>query len=78
MDDYKIIKSRIKTLKAILYAVMLVWIALLVYTIYDFMSNEVNPMLVLALVLIVTSMTIISRLKKVQVKKLAELDQAED
>jgi Kef-type K+ transport system membrane component KefB len=78
MKEQEVIKSRIKALKVFLYLVMLVWIIMLVYTIYDFISNEINPMLVLALVLIVTSMTIISRLKSVQVKKLEELNNTED
>lgn len=78
MEDKKLIQSRIKTLKAILYIVMLVWIVLLVYTIYDFFSDEINPFLVLALTLLVSSMLIISRLRKVQQQKLSELDNSEN
>jgi hypothetical protein len=56
---------------------MLVWLILLIYTIYDFITNEINTMLVLALVLLVSSMTIISRLKKFQQKKLADFENSE-
>lgn len=74
MDEYKIIKSRIKTLKAILYLVMLVWFMILCYTIYDFIIDEINPFLVLALVLLVSSMSIIKLLKSAQDKKLKDLE----
>lgn len=74
MEKQHNIKSKIKTLKTILYIVMLVWIIILAYTIYDFFSNEINPVLVVTLTLLVSSMLIISQLKKVQEKKLSELD----
>lgn len=74
MSDKASIKSRIKTLKAILYIVILLWLIILIYTIYDFIANDINPMLVLALVILVSSMTIISQLKKFQEKKLSDLE----
>lgn len=77
MKNTKTIKSRIKTLKAILYIVMLFWLIILIYTIYDFIANEINPYLVLALILLVTSMTIIRQLKAAQEKKLAEMENDE-
>lgn len=78
MSDKASIKSRIKTLKAILYIVILLWLIILIYTIYDFIANDINPMLVLALVILVSSMTIISQLKKFQNKKLADLENSND
>lgn len=72
MKDKTTIKSRIKTLKAILYTVMFFWLVILVYTIYDFIVDGINPYLVLALILLVTSMSIIKLLKKAQEKKLFE------
>jgi hypothetical protein len=57
---------------------MLVWLVLLIYTIYDFITNDINPMLVLALVLLVSSMTIISQLKKFQQKKLSDLENPDE
>ncbi len=74
MKNKESLKSSIKTLKAILYVVMLFWLIILIYTIYDFINNEINPYLVLVLILMVTSMTIIRQLKVVQEKKLAELE----
>ena len=74
MKAINTLKSRIKTLKAILYTVMFFWLVILIYTIYDFITNEINPYLVLALILLVTSMTIIRQLKIVQEKKLAEME----
>jgi len=78
MKEKTIIKSRIKTLKAILYTVMFFWLVILIYTIYDFVQNEINPYLVLALILLVSSMSVISRLKSAQQKKLSELQKEED
>lgn len=78
MEEQHIIKSKIKTLKTILYIVMLVWIIILTYTIYDFFSNEINPILVVILSLLVSSMLIISQLKKVQENKLSELDHKDE
>ncbi len=78
MSDKASIKSRIKTLKAILYIVILLWLIILIYTIYDFIANDINPMLVLALVILVSSMTIISQLKKFQNKKLADLENSNE
>ena len=52
MKDKTTIKSRIKTLKAILYTVMFFWLVILIYTIYDLLQNEINPYLVLALILV--------------------------
>lgn len=72
MKDKTTIKSRIKTLKAILYTVMFFWLVILIYTIYDFIVDGINPYLVLALILLVTSMSIIKLLKKAQEKKLFE------
>jgi hypothetical protein len=74
MKAINTLKSRIKTLKAILYTVMFFWLVFLIYTIYDFITNEINPYLVLALILLVTSMTIIRQIKVVQEKKLAEME----
>lgn len=78
METKKTFKSRIKTLKAILYVVMLFWVVILIYTIYDFIINEINPYLVLALILLVTSMTIIRQIKAAQEKKLSELEDNKD
>ncbi|MGX1023035.1 hypothetical protein [Flavobacterium sp. CS20] len=78
MKTKKTLKSRIKTLKAILYVVMLFWVVILIYTIYDFIINEINPYLVLALILLVTSMTIIRQIKAAQEKKLSELEDNKD
>lgn len=74
MENKKTLNSRIKTLKAILYTVMFFWMVILIYTIYDFITNEINPYLVLALILLVTSMTIIRQIKVVQEKKLSEME----
>ncbi|MBS3737467.1 hypothetical protein [Mesohalobacter halotolerans] len=74
MKAINTLKSRIKTLKAILYTVMFFWLVILIYTTYDFITNEINPYLVLALILLVTSMTIIRQIKVVQEKKLAEME----
>jgi membrane protein YdbS with pleckstrin-like domain len=68
------IKSRIKTLKAIFYIVMLVWLVVLVYTLYETFTDEINPMLAIALIVLVSSMFIISQLRKFQEKKLSELE----
>lgn len=78
MKTIKTLKSRIKTLKAILYTVMFFWLVILIYTIYDFITNEINPYLVLALILLVTSMTIIRQIKAAQEKKLSELEDHKD
>lgn len=78
MEEHKMVKSRIKILKAILYIIMLVWLVLLVYTIYDFIVREINPFLILALVLLVSSMTIISQVKRFQQKKLSDLENADN
>ena len=75
MKDKTTIKSRIKTLKAILYTVMFFWLVILIYTVYDFINNDLDLVLVIALMLLVSSMMIISRLKNEQQKKLKELDQ---
>ena len=75
MEEKTTIKSRIKTLKAILYTVMFFWLVILIYTIYDFTQNEINVYLVLALILLVSSMSVISRFKSVQQKKLLELEE---
>ena len=72
MKDKTTIKSRIKTLKAILYTVMFFWLVILAYTIYDYVVDGINPYLVLALILLVTSMSIIKQLKNAQEKKLSE------
>ncbi len=78
MKTKKTLKSSIKTLKAILYTVMFFWLVILIYTIYDFITNEINPYLVLALILLVTSMTIIRQIKAAQEKKLSELEDNKD
>lgn len=72
MEDKKTIKARIKTLKAILYTIMFVWLVILIYTIYDFIADGMNPYLVLALILLVSSMSVIRRLKNAQEKRLSE------
>ena len=74
MDEIKITRSRIKTLKAIFYTIMLVWLFVLGYTLYDAFTSEINPALALTLILIVSSMFIISQLRKFQEKKLADLE----
>lgn len=78
MKEKTIIKSRIKTLKAILYTVMFFWLVILVYTIYDYIVDGINPYLVLALILLVTSMSIVKQLKSAQQKKLLALEEKED
>lgn len=78
MKDKTTIKSRIKTLKAILYTVMFFWLVILIYTIYDFINNDLDLALIIALMLLVSSMMVISRLKSEQQKKLKELDQEEE
>lgn len=71
-------KSSIKVLKAIMYIVMLFWLVILIYTIYDFINNGIDPYLVLALILLVTSMTIIRQIKAAQEKKLANMENGDD
>jgi len=77
MKTKKSLASSIKTLKAILYVVMFFWLVILIYTIYDFITNEINPYLVLALILLVTSMTVIRQIKAAQEKKLSEMENDE-
>jgi len=73
MVEKRIIKSKIKTLKAILYVVMLVWVLILAYTVYDFFSEgNINPYLVLVLILMVSAMSVVKLLKSAQQKKLSE------
>ena len=78
MKDKTTIKSRIKTLKAILYTVMFFWLVILIYTIYDYIVDGINPYLVLALILLVTSMSIVKQLKSAQQNKLSALEEKED
>jgi len=71
MVEQPIIKSKIKTLKAILYIIMLVWILMLAYTVYDFFSKgNINPYVVLVLILMVSAVSVVRLLKSTQQKKI--------
>jgi uncharacterized membrane protein YkvI len=74
MEDSKTVKARIKTLKAIFYIIMLVWLFVLGYTLYDAIVDEINPVLALVLIMLVSAMFILSQLRKFQEKKLSELE----
>jgi putative Mn2+ efflux pump MntP len=74
MDDVKTIKSRIKTFKAIFYMVMLVWLVILIYTLFEAFTSEINPVLAIALIVLVSAMFILSQLRKFQENKLKKLE----
>ena len=73
MDNgQNIIKSRIKTLKAIFYIIMLVWVFVLGYALYEAFTTEINPLLAITLIVLVSAMFVISQLRRFQEKNLAE------
>lgn len=73
-QDLEALKSRAKTLKAILYFTFLVWLFYLSYIIYEMVNGEFDSLLVVGTFPIVAAIIIIGQMKSKTRKKIEAIE----